>query len=330
MIKQRITKNLGLNRSADKEKIYKYIENILGTKTKFCSRGRSRLKSKYDLTHVGGNPLPIRMFNLDGAYTDSTGEIHVKRTGLQPYCIACERKYRRGRLNKWFEKYSKMTKAQIYASYKKNYGQTAHCSMCGKDKKPEEFPLSRRMDRGLHNHCFKCSKGYSESVGNRWIIYSPDGRNTVSVSGARCKKCGGRQSLHKDHIWPIAKGGTDLSSNIQVLCGKHNLSKSDSIQGITSMEQIKEEMICERYWNLLEKAGKGNWSIERFELEISKKVREFLKDKKKMSDKTLWKFFIMEKERNNRKHSVERAVRKFREYADVAVLDIGEYIAKSS
>lgn len=330
MIKQRITKNLGLNRSANKEKIYKYIEDVLGNKTKFCSRGRSKRKSKYGIVHVGKNPLPIRNFNLEDAYIDTAGKVHIERLGLQPYCVDCERKYRRGRLNKWFEKYSKMTDAQVYSSYKKDYGQTAHCSRCGKNKKPEKFPISRRMDRGLHNVCFECSKGYSESVGSRWIIYSPDGRNGVSVTGAKCKKCGSKKSLHKDHIWPIAKGGTDLSTNIQILCSKHNLSKSDSIQGITSMGQIKQEMICERYSDLLAKAKVENWPIGKFELEISKRVREFLKYKKKMSDKDLRKFFLVEKARNNRKHSIDRSVRKFREYADIAVLDISEYITKSS
>ena len=330
MIRQRVTKNLGLNRSADKGKIYKYIEDVLRIKVKYCSRGRSKRKGKYGVVHIGKNPLPIRAFNLDNAYIDSTGRVRVVKTGLQPYCIACERKYRRGRLNKWLAIYSKMTDEEVRVAYKKNYGPTTRCSRCNKDKKPEKFLISRRMDKGLHNVCIECSKSYSESVGDRWITYSPDGRNSVSVKGERCKVCGSKKLLHKDHIWPIAKGGTDFSQNIQILCEKHNLSKSDLIQGVRSIGDVKDEMICERYRGLLYRARMRKWSIDRFELEISKSVRKLLKSKEKMSDKQLKNFFVKEKERNNRKHSINRAVRKFRKYADTAVLDISNYISKFS
>lgn len=46
----------------------------------------------------------------------------------------------------------------------------------------------------------------------------------------KCVQCGSRDNLHFDHILPYSKGGTSLKSeNIQLLCARHNLQKSDKI-----------------------------------------------------------------------------------------------------
>lgn len=46
----------------------------------------------------------------------------------------------------------------------------------------------------------------------------------------RCAKCGAATNLHFDHIYPWSKGGSSTEvQNIQLLCGAHNLSKSDEI-----------------------------------------------------------------------------------------------------
>jgi hypothetical protein len=47
----------------------------------------------------------------------------------------------------------------------------------------------------------------------------------------QCIKCGRKDNLHFDHILPYAKGGTSLkTANIQLLCARHNLEKSDRIE----------------------------------------------------------------------------------------------------
>lgn len=49
--------------------------------------------------------------------------------------------------------------------------------------------------------------------------------------GGKCTKCGSSDELHFDHILPYAKGGTSLKAdNVQLLCARHNLSKSDRIE----------------------------------------------------------------------------------------------------
>jgi hypothetical protein len=48
--------------------------------------------------------------------------------------------------------------------------------------------------------------------------------------GGRCVTCGAMDELHFDHIVPFSKGGTSLKAeNIQLLCARHNLSKSAKI-----------------------------------------------------------------------------------------------------
>jgi len=46
----------------------------------------------------------------------------------------------------------------------------------------------------------------------------------------RCVQCGSADHLHFDHILPYSKGGTSIDpKNIQLLCARHNLQKSDKI-----------------------------------------------------------------------------------------------------
>jgi len=47
----------------------------------------------------------------------------------------------------------------------------------------------------------------------------------------KCTKCGATDELHFDHILPFAKGGTSMTAeNVQLLCARHNIQKSDKIE----------------------------------------------------------------------------------------------------
>ncbi len=47
----------------------------------------------------------------------------------------------------------------------------------------------------------------------------------------KCVKCESEDNLHYDHILPYSKGGSSLvAENIQILCARHNLAKSNKIE----------------------------------------------------------------------------------------------------
>ena len=56
-------------------------------------------------------------------------------------------------------------------------------------------------------------------------------REVYSRDKGKCRICGSKDNLHFDHILPFSKGGSSkVSSNIQLLCARHNLKKSDKLQ----------------------------------------------------------------------------------------------------
>jgi hypothetical protein len=47
----------------------------------------------------------------------------------------------------------------------------------------------------------------------------------------QCVRCGSKDNLHFDHVLPFSKGGSSLlAENVQLLCARHNLTKSDRIE----------------------------------------------------------------------------------------------------
>jgi HNH endonuclease len=47
----------------------------------------------------------------------------------------------------------------------------------------------------------------------------------------QCVRCGSKDNLHFDHVLPFSRGGSSLvAENVQLLCARHNLAKSDRIE----------------------------------------------------------------------------------------------------
>ena len=73
------------------------------------------------------------------------------------------------------------------------------------------------------------SNAFSEE--RRRIIPTPVKLEVWKRDGGKCVKCGATDELHFDHIIPFSKGGTSLEAdNVQLLCARHNLAKSDKIE----------------------------------------------------------------------------------------------------
>ena len=66
---------------------------------------------------------------------------------------------------------------------------------------------------------------------HRRIIPSAVKLEVWKRDGGKCVKCGAENELRFDHVLPYAKGGTSITAeNVQLLCARHNLQKSDRIE----------------------------------------------------------------------------------------------------
>ena len=75
----------------------------------------------------------------------------------------------------------------------------------------------------------KRSPGADDLVHDR-IIPSAVKLAVFKRDQGKCIECGSKDNLHFDHILPFSKGGTSvLVENIQLLCARHNLQKSDTL-----------------------------------------------------------------------------------------------------
>ena len=60
-------------------------------------------------------------------------------------------------------------------------------------------------------------------------LFSRDMRKKIITKKSSCLFCGSVENLTIDHIIPISKGGKNLESNVQILCGTCNSKKGDRL-----------------------------------------------------------------------------------------------------
>jgi 5-methylcytosine-specific restriction endonuclease McrA len=89
-----------------------------------------------------------------------------------------------------------------------------YCQVCGKDK----LAFAPRKTAYICKTCIRIvhqKKPIPESI--KWKVWERD--------NFTCKKCGSRQFLSVDHIFPEVKGGTLDMDNLQTLCKSCNSAK---------------------------------------------------------------------------------------------------------
>jgi hypothetical protein len=123
---------------------------------------------------------------------------------------------------------------------------------------PEMVRVYEKLHKGIwaYNGVFKLTDSWEESDGTRSVFkfrlvpceeepsrsqqFVPLERRRIIPTAiklavwkrdrAQCVLCGVKDELHFDHDLPWSKGGTSLTeANVQLLCARHNLQKSDDI-----------------------------------------------------------------------------------------------------
>lgn len=75
------------------------------------------------------------------------------------------------------------------------------------------------------------TKPAKKEIPHRRIIPPSVKQAVWKRDGGKCVECSATDNLHFDHILPYSKGGTSITvDNVQLLCMRHNLQKSDKIQ----------------------------------------------------------------------------------------------------
>ena len=124
---------------------------------------------------------------------------------------------------------------------------------------PEKVKVYEKIKSGIwsYNGIFSLTDAWTEKSGNRKVFkfrleLIDDSKQTDKINNTDadysrviptsvkvevwkrdkgcCVICGSNKDLHFDHIIPYSKGGSSTTAkNIQILCSKCNLSKSDKI-----------------------------------------------------------------------------------------------------
>jgi hypothetical protein len=125
---------------------------------------------------------------------------------------------------------------------------------------PERVRVYEKLNRGIwsYNGIFHLVDSWQESDGKRNVfkfkLVAVEGDEDLKTpvkkdlphrriiptwikvvvwkrDGGKCVKCESKDNLHFDHVLPFSKGGASITpDNVQLLCMRHNLEKSDKIK----------------------------------------------------------------------------------------------------
>ena len=255
-LKRQVSANLGRTQHRDADKHYatmrrngkefKYCPFYGGKKYSHLSPGlHNKLNPKFP------NPrVPIEEFDFAKK---------SREWDLQAYCRTCYKQYRRARIKLARKRWAKMSDEQIRAYYRKNIpGANMRCSVCKRNLDPKYFPISRSMEKGLHNECMDCVSSKAASVREQaWLSdgdWSSWREKVIAMRKEPLVDCAGwpptvaeslcleemnGKRMHADHKVPLRAGGINDAMNFQPLCKVCNLMKSDQLDTRLTRAQIR-------------------------------------------------------------------------------------------
>jgi len=162
------------------------------------------------------------------------------------------------------------------------------------------------MECGLHNMCKLCSYEYGSSVGDRWIIYMPDGNYKYNKHS---------KNEHDDHIFPLSLGGSNEKINHQLISSTENLKKSNNILQFISIDKINPELLSSRYRNLLIETS----NLNDLKILLNQYVYNDILFRSNLDDTELYNLYKIYCKKNNLRRDIDRAVKKFREYCKLRI-----------
>lgn len=95
-----------------------------------------------------------------------------------------------------------------------------------------EKERKRKLQRDVYKELIdegKISNQIEDSEWNREPIPQDVMDKVWNRDSGRCVKCGSQENLEFDHIIPFSKGGANTYRNLQILCKKCNIEKSNKI-----------------------------------------------------------------------------------------------------
>lgn len=130
------------------------------------------------------------------------------------------------------EKFLITLKLEVY--YRSNSGDVY-------DRRQGDYSFNELVD--LYNEWTNGNKFEETKKQERKIMNDDIRYNVLKRDNYACKICGATAKdgakLHVDHIIPVSKGGKTVMSNLQTLCDRCNLGKSNKIDG-----EVNNDLIC--------------------------------------------------------------------------------------
>ena len=184
----------------------------------------------------------IDQFLIDGGLDKIQ---HFEDTVVYNWKLACEEKIRKSLFFKarLQQQYQAALLSEITYTFRfvrsqtrysqRNYVKTAYATKVETGVWTFDMAYLKNRWFQLRDIGFECTLSAWHCKNQRKLATRELREKVMMRDNYMCQRCGkympDEVGLHVDHIVPVSKGGKTVMSNLQVLCSKCNLSKSDKV-----------------------------------------------------------------------------------------------------